>query len=476
MHIQTFSAYVIRLGRVMKVKVTSITFYLVIGQAELNKAETTKTSDLFNEYFDFFAGNQLKSSLKMDGAMRKCMTVLILIIVYNNGPFTSAASIIKELKNPQEKYGFTNMAKYESDTVILGGTNHLYRIMMDSLNITEREDIGPRQDNPNCYDLENTQCTKQPYDSYIKALLIFKNKQQQQDELIICTSLFQGSCVKRNISTLELLPSWSDMPKHRQPVVANNRSATTVAFLAPGPTSDGSSQMTAMYVGASWTNTGLRAIRSTVPAFSSRNAFNFSLTFEDVATKSQTMVDEINRDSFPIRYIYGFASGNFSYIGTIQKPNVGAEDYVSKLIRVCLFDRNFYSYAETKLECEYNGKSYNLLQTAHVSKPGKHLAAALGMSKDEDVLFGMFGHGNPNDPINNNKESVMCIYPMREIKQVFTRNIKKCFEGIGRTGPEHISASRNCHKTVRVHFFFINALLKHGKNGDRLEIKKNLVA
>lgn len=40
MHIQTFSAYVIRLGRVMKVRVTSITFYLVIGQAELNKAET----------------------------------------------------------------------------------------------------------------------------------------------------------------------------------------------------------------------------------------------------------------------------------------------------------------------------------------------------------------------------------------------------------------------------------------------------
>lgn len=40
MHIHTFSAYVIRLGRVMKDKVTSITFYLVIGQAELNKAET----------------------------------------------------------------------------------------------------------------------------------------------------------------------------------------------------------------------------------------------------------------------------------------------------------------------------------------------------------------------------------------------------------------------------------------------------
>eukprot|EP00105_Crassostrea_gigas_P003325 XP_011416137.1 PREDICTED: plexin A3 [Crassostrea gigas] len=202
-----------------------------------------------------------------------------------------------------------------------------------------------------------------------------------------------------------------------------------------------------MYVGASWTDTGLRGIRGLVPAFSSRKIENFSFTYEDVATRSCTMVDDITRASFPIRYIYGFTSGNFSYMGTIQKPRVNAKNYVSKMIRVCLFDKHFYSYAEAKLICEFNGKTYNLLQTAEVSKPGRHLAVALGISEDDDVLFGMFGHGHPNDPINSNKESAMCIYPIRKINKVFTLNIKTCFKGNGRTGPEHISSPRNCQST-----------------------------
>lgn len=384
----------------------------------------------------------------MDGVM--CMTVLMLIIVCNNGPYTSATSITKELPNPYPTFGFTTMTKYDHDTIILGGTNYLYRIYMNDLEIEVEASIGPRLDNLNCYDLANDACNKDKkmYNSYIKALLINNNKRQQQDEIIICTSLFQGSCGKRNVTTLELLPGYNDFSGNREAVVANNKSATTVAFLAPGPSTDGTTPSTAMYVGASWTNTGPRAIRGLVPAFSSRKTENFSFSHVDVATKSYNMVDEMNRDSFPIRYIYGFASANFSYIGTIQKPSVGAENYISKLIRVCLFDKHFYSYAESELKCEFNGKTYNLLQAATVSKPGKHLAATLGISKDEDVLFGMFGYGNPNDQINIDKESVMCIYPIRKIKQVFTLNIKTCFKGTGRTGPEHISAPRNCQSTV----------------------------
>ncbi|XP_048738667.2 plexin A3-like isoform X3 [Ostrea edulis] len=378
-----------------------------------------------------------------------CTSLTILSVIIFSCSFPSTAFVTKELRNPNQKHEFTLMSKYGSDMIIVGGTNYIYRVFSGNLSIALSEKIGPQEDNPNCMNIENVACKKELYDSYVKALLINNNMEQQQEEIIMCTSLHQGSCVKRNATTLELLPGWVKRLTV-QPVVANNRTATTVAFLAPGPSADGTSQSTAMYVGASWTNTGLRAIRSLVPAFSSRNTVDFEFTWKDIATNSYTMVDEINRDSFPIRYIYGFASGNFSYIGTIQKISVAAEDYISKLIRVCLFDKHFYSYAETALKCEYNGKLYNLLQTAHVSKPGIHLAAALGISKDEDVLFGMFGHGNPNDPIKNNKESVMCVYPMRAVKQVFTRNIQKCFAGEGRTGPDHIASPRNCQLTTKI--------------------------
>jgi plexin A len=379
-------------------------------------------------------------------------TLMILSVILFSCSLPSAAFVTKELRNPNQKYEFTLMSKHGSDMIIVGGTNYIHKVFSGNLSIALSEKVGPQEDNPNCMNIETSTCKKELYDSYVKALLIDNNKDLPQDEIIMCTSLHQGSCAKRNATTLKLLPGWVKRLT-ALPVVANNRTATTVAFLAPGPPIADPS--VAMYVGASWTNTGLRAIRSLVPAFSSRKTIDFDFTFRDIATNSYTMVDEINRDSFPIRYIYGFASGNFSYIGTIQKRSVAAEDYISKLIRVCLYDQNFYSYAETALRCQYNGKLYNLLQTAHVSKPGSHLAAALGMSKDEDVLFGMFGHGNPNDPIKNNKESVMCVYPMREVKQVFTRNIKTCFQGTGRTGPDHIAAPRNCQPTVSINISLV---------------------
>lgn len=147
-------------------------------------------------------------------------------------------------------------------------------------------------------------------------------------------------------------------------------------------------------------------------------------------------------------------------MGTIQRPKVKATNYISKLIRVCLFDKHFYSYAEAELNCEFNGKTYNLLQTAKVSKPGRHLAAALGISEDDDVLFGMFGYGHPNDLIDNNKGSAMCIYPIRKINQVFTLNIETCFKGIGKTGPEHISTPRNCLSTVCIFSLNLQLIIK----------------
>jgi hypothetical protein len=142
--------------------------------------------------------------------------------------------------------------------------------------------------------IENTACKKKMYDSYVKAVLVNKGKKPFQDELIICTTLFHGSCEKRNFTTLESLPSSGHSI---MPVVSNNKTASTVAFLAPGPNTDGTSQSTALYVGASWTNTGLRIIRSLVPAFSSRNAQNFDFTNRGLVSNSYTSVDEINRYS-----------------------------------------------------------------------------------------------------------------------------------------------------------------------------------
>ncbi|XP_061186250.1 plexin-A1-like [Saccostrea echinata] len=337
------------------------------------------------------------------------LLIVVLLVTVHIHIFTSLINkspITGVLQNPNVHYDFTHMIAHDANTVIVGGTKFIHIVFARNLSIKISRKIGPQIDNPNCISLQKRTAPVE----------------------------------RKNVSTLELLPGLNQMS--RAPIVANNSTATTVAFLAPGPKNS-----TAMYVGASWTNTRFRGIRSLVPAFSSRNIVDFDFTYASLITKPYTMVDSIYKDSFPIRYIYGFELENFSYIATVQRQHVTAVEYVSKLIRVCQSDEKFYSYAERSLSCLYRGKSYNLLQTAHISKPGQNLARELGIPENEGVLFGMFGYGNPNDYSNKAEESVLCIFPNYYIKQVFTRNTRKCFQGIGKTGPDHIVTPYYCQLT-----------------------------
>ena len=152
--------------------------------------------------------------------------------------------------------------------------------------------------------------------------------------------------------------------------------------------------------------------------------------------------------------MHGFASGIFSYILTIQKSSVLSEDYITKLIRVCQSDKNFYSYLETPLRCEYEGKKMDFLQAAYTGKPGQLLAKSLGVYPEDDLLFGIFGSKfQENRLTTRDEESALCVYTLRSIDLVLKRNIQNCFQGIGiGTGPDHIRPPFNCLKTVSSYF------------------------
>lgn len=75
--------------------------------------------------------------------MNGMIFVIIIIITFcNNCSCTSATSITKN--------EFTNMSKYGSDAIVLGGTNYLYRIFMNDLEKNVETDIGPRPYFPIC--------------------------------------------------------------------------------------------------------------------------------------------------------------------------------------------------------------------------------------------------------------------------------------------------------------------------------------
>lgn len=104
----------------------------------------------------------------------------------------------------------------------------------------------------------------------------------------------------------------------------------------------------------------------------------FEYTSQSISASTMIKLDYFNRPHFPIDYVFGFEANGFAYFATRQPKYVGdGQPTISKLIRVCTKDPNFYSYTETPLECMNNGVHYNLLQDMHVGLPGFDLANAL---------------------------------------------------------------------------------------------------
>ena len=100
--------------------------------------------------------------------------------------------------------------------------------------------------------------------TYTVASLLKLTTTTKRGDWLICNHLcfLQGVCTVRDLRNISLVEE-----RVREPVVANNATASTVAFIAPGPPNPPITQV--MYVGVTWTGNG--PYRSEVPAASSRS-------------------------------------------------------------------------------------------------------------------------------------------------------------------------------------------------------------
>jgi plexin A len=234
----------------------------------------------------------------------------------------------------------------------------------------------------------------------------------------------------------------------KEPVVANNATASTVAFIAPGPPNPPVSQV--MYVGVTYT--GNSPYRSEVPAVSSRSLDKdrmLNIADSAVTTGTRMYVNSLSRERYPINYIYGFSSEGFSYFLTTQLKSTSKTVFISKLVRVCHDDQHYYSYTEIPIECTSNkGKTYNLVQAAYIGKAGSVLAGDLGNTPQDDVLFAVFAESDGPNSSKPKAQSALCVYSLKAIRRRFMSNIQKCFSGDGERGLDFISPSHNCVSTV----------------------------
>ncbi|XP_046596582.1 plexin-A4 isoform X1 [Neodiprion lecontei] len=318
--------------------------------------------------------------------------------------------------------------------VFVGGVNCLYQLSPD-LDLVVKEVTGPKNDSNDCSMIDcPAGVVKKLTDNVNKALVI----DYTTTRLISCGSLFQGMCTVRNLHNI------SDVAQEvREAVVANNATASTVAFIAPGPPNPPVSQV--MYVGVTYTANS--PYRSEVPAVSSRSLDKermLVIAETAVTTGTRMFVNSLARERFPINYVHGFSSEGFSYFLTTQpKSTATGSEFISKLVRVCHDDQNYYSYTEIPIDCTNELRKYNLVQAAYAGKAGSDLAGHLGITAQDDVLFAVFSESNAttNRP---SSRSALCVYSLKAIRRKFMSNIQHCFAGHGQRGLDFISPSHQC--------------------------------
>ena len=398
------------------------------------------------------------------------LVLLILITLLSSCLTTIDASkmryIVDTFSDGTNHGNFNHLAvDRNTGRIYIGAVNRLYQLS-ETLVQEKAITTGPKDDSPNCPP-EGKECVcstpncddfiRKPTNSISKALVI----DYRGGKLIACTNLFQGHCEKRHLQDI------SQMDDHVfKSIVPNDEISPAVVFIGPGPSKEvldtGQSQgRLVLYVGATRSTQGLDLYKDLVPNLSSRDLDTFDLSAQDISRSTKIDLEYRQRSTFRVNYIDGFISGGFSYVVAIQPQmlDVQNSDYVSKIIRVCQKDRKFYSFAEVDLQCHHNGQLYNILRAIDVAHPGAHLARSLGLSHlppltdTEDVLFALFARSESKsmDPLD---DSVMCVFPLKEIRRTFTENIQDCFRGVGNTGPAHISDPDLCINTVSIKLQF----------------------
>uniref|UniRef100_A0A672ISZ3 Plexin-A2 n=1 Tax=Salarias fasciatus TaxID=181472 RepID=A0A672ISZ3_SALFA len=319
--------------------------------------------------------------------------------------------------------------------VYVGAVNWIFKL---SSNLTKLRNhmTGPVVDNEKCYPPPSVQSC--PHDlahtpNVNKLLLI----DYAQNRLIACGSTSQGICQFLRLDDLFKLGEPHHRKEHYLSSVAESGTMSGVIISSPqSPTSK-------LFIG-----TPIDGKSEYFPTLSSRklmeneeNADMFSFVYQDEFVSSQLKIPSDTLSKFPafdIYYVYSFSSEQFVYYLTMQldtqltSPDASGEQFfTSKIVRLCVDDPKFYSYVEFPIGCTKDGVEYRLVQDAFLARPGRELANSLGISENEDILFTVFSQGQKNRA-KPPKESALCLFTLRRIKEKIKERIQSCYRGDGK--------------------------------------------
>ncbi|KAI5628451.1 plexin-A1, partial [Silurus asotus] len=335
--------------------------------------------------------------------------------------------------SPSE-WGLTHLAIHNATgEVYVGAVNWIYKLS-SNLTMLRNHMTGPVVDNEKCYPPPSVQsCPHElaQINNVNKLLLV----DYGQNRLIACGSASQGICQFLRLDDLFKLGEPHHRKEHYLSSVAESGTMSGVII------SEGT--LSKLFIG-----TPIDGKSEYFPTLSSRklmaneeNADMFSFVYQDEFVSSQLKIPSDTLSKFPafdIYYIYGFSSEQFVYYLTLQldtqltSPDASGEQFfTSKIVRLCVDDPKFYSYVEFPIGCTKDGVEYRLIQDAYLTKPGRQLANSLGVSENEDILFTVFSQGQKNRA-KPPKESALCLFTLRRIKEKIKERIQSCYRGEGK--------------------------------------------
>ncbi|XP_021371798.1 hepatocyte growth factor receptor-like [Mizuhopecten yessoensis] len=357
--------------------------------------------------------------------MKEILIVNICLAVLWSAPInTEAFYTVYNVSSENQPLTQITMDTQNGDLYV-GGKNLVLHFDED-LDVVQEHILGPVLDNSDCPPSPLT-CSKvrTMTPNHVRVLEI----NDQKDFILMCGSANQGLCsclFLNDISSNHTLVATANVNY----IGTTSRSTVSVVFGSPNQHSGSTEKVLYVAMGMDKRDFKFR------PKIMSTREFNYvdsswSLLYyvHDKTYGTYLTADDSVQDLFQSFYIYSFEYGDYVYHISVQMRDPFGNQtennvFVTKIIQICKNDVAYASYTELPLQCEHDGKIYEIATDAFLAEAPKLLSI---WDKKLFVTFGVNRQLNPNP--DEKEGSVMCFFDFTEIIGNLSVLQKDCFLG-----------------------------------------------
>ncbi|XP_064155431.1 plexin-B1 isoform X2 [Anguilla rostrata] len=293
--------------------------------------------------------------------------------------------------------------------VYIGAQDRLFQLGQD-LQLQEEEVTGPVIDSKDCLPpINEANCPQAGQTTNHNKLLLVN---PYSEELITCGSIYQGTCQKRNLSSIRDVLFSTDRPVDTQYVAANDPLVSTVGLVVRPR-----GKHPVLFVGRGYT--------SSHPPISTR-ILDSEPFFSYEETAKLAVAGRLSE--YDHHFVTAFSRRTHIYFLFYRRDlKSQSREYKTYVARICLDDPAYYSYVEVPLTCRSpEGRSYNLLQAASVGRPKVGVGSGAESEAESELLLGVFSArlSSSNRP---SEDSALCAFPLDQLDRRIDATRDLCY-------------------------------------------------